>query len=58
MGMSITLDSALRAPLAQQAGVDTVSHNVANAATPGYSRQRVHLGAVPGAFSPTRTPQP
>lgn len=34
--------------LAYQRALATVSHNVANAATPGYSRQRVELQSRPG----------
>ena len=52
MGISTGLDIALRALLAQQAGVDTASHNIANVATPGYSRQRVRLQAIPGSYFP------
>lgn len=48
MSLSIGLDIAMRALMAQQAAVDTVSHNVSNATTPGYSRQRVRLVALPG----------
>jgi len=48
MGISVGLDIAVRALLAQQQAVSTVSHNVANATTAGYSRQRVQLAAVPG----------
>ncbi|MFC5594343.1 flagellar hook-associated protein FlgK [Lysobacter niastensis] len=44
-GMLSTGSSAL---LAFQRALSTVGHNVANAATPGYSRQRVDLVARPG----------
>lgn len=44
-GMLGTGTSAL---LAFQRALGTVSHNVANASTPGYSRQRVDLAARPG----------
>jgi flagellar hook-associated protein 1 FlgK len=40
------LDLALRALHAQQAGLDVTNHNVANANTPGFSRQRVHIVAT------------
>jgi flagellar hook-associated protein 1 len=46
MGISIGLNSAIQALLAQQQGLDAVSHNVANVNTPGYSRQRVNLSAI------------
>lgn len=46
MAISVGLNSAVRALLAQQQAIDAVSHNVANVNTPGYSRQRVHLAAV------------
>jgi flagellar hook-associated protein 1 FlgK len=48
MSLSLGLDIAMRALMAQQAAVDTNSHNVANATTAGYSRQRVRMQAVPG----------
>src|SRR6266542_6668141 len=44
--ISSSLEIARRALLAQQAVLNTVGHNIANAATPGYSRQRVELAAV------------
>lgn len=53
MALSIGLDIAMRALMAQQAAVETNSHNVANATTVGYSRQRVHLQAVPGTATYT-----
>ena len=58
MSLSVSLDTALSALLAQQAAVDTVSHNIANAATPGYSRQRVRIQAVPGGLIPGGSPLP
>jgi flagellar hook-associated protein 1 FlgK len=48
MSISVGLDIAVRALLAQQMGVDTVSHNIANVNTDGFSRQRLTLEAVPG----------
>ena len=56
MGISVSLNTALRALLAQQAAVDTVSHNIANVATPGYSRQRVKMTAIPGGYFPEALP--
>ncbi|HET7522319.1 MAG TPA: flagellar hook-associated protein FlgK [Bacillales bacterium] len=38
-----TLETARRALYAQQAALQTTAHNIANANTPGYSRQRVNL---------------
>src|SRR4029078_11979727 len=43
MGLSIGLDTAVKALRAHQVAVDTASHNIANANTPGFSRQRVLL---------------
>lgn len=51
MGLSVGLDIAMRALAAQQAAVDTVSNNIANATTRGYSRQRVQMVQVLGANS-------
>jgi flagellar hook-associated protein 1 FlgK len=39
------IQTALRGILAQQRGLDTTSHNVANAQTPGYTRQEAVLAA-------------
>ncbi|MFA7250117.1 MAG: flagellar hook-associated protein FlgK [Dehalococcoidia bacterium] len=46
MGLSVALNTAMRALLAQQQAMDAVSHNVSNVNTPGYSRQRVLLSPV------------
>src|SRR6187431_3285390 len=51
MSLSVGLDIAMRALMAQQAAVDTNSHNVANATTAGYTRQRVRMQAIPGVSS-------
>ncbi|NIR52541.1 MAG: flagellar hook-associated protein FlgK, partial [candidate division Zixibacteria bacterium] len=45
-GIFQTLDIARRAIWANRLGVDVASHNIANANTPGYSRQRVNLEAA------------
>lgn len=37
------LQTALRGLLAEQTAIDTTGHNIANANTPGYSRQRANL---------------
>jgi flagellar hook-associated protein 1 FlgK len=58
MGMSISLTTAAQALLAQQLALDTASHNVANASTAGYSRQRAKLHAIPGAWVPDGLPHP
>lgn len=55
------LQTTLRGLLAQQEALDTAGHNVANANTPGYSRQQVVLTAtsplvVPGNSSVTGAP--
>ncbi|HCV41977.1 MAG TPA: flagellar hook-associated protein FlgK [Bacteroidetes bacterium] len=50
-GLSQILEIARRALTAQQMGMSVTSHNISNANTPGYSRQRVSLVAT----SPTRT---
>src|SRR5262245_30912385 len=41
---SIGLNTGLKALLASRYMLDTIGHNIANANTPGYSRQRVQLG--------------
>ncbi|MCK9518583.1 MAG: flagellar hook-associated protein FlgK [Dehalococcoidia bacterium] len=43
MGISIGLDIAVKALRAHQLAVDVASHNLANATSPGFSRQRVLL---------------
>jgi flagellar hook-associated protein 1 FlgK len=46
MGLSIGLDTALKALRAHQLAVDVASHNIANAQSPGFSRQRVLLRPI------------
>jgi flagellar hook-associated protein 1 len=46
------LQTSLRGLLAHQRALDTTGHNVANAATPGYSRQEAVLGAAPALSVP------
>jgi flagellar hook-associated protein 1 FlgK len=51
MSLSVGLDTAVKALRAHQLAVDVASHNIANAQTPGFSRQRVILrqdGFPPG----------
>lgn len=48
MGILSTLSIAAQALKAQQLAIQTTGHNLANSATPGYSRQRVDLvSAIP-----------
>lgn len=56
MGDFATLNTALSSLLAQRRALDVVGHNVANAATEGFSRRRVELAStgtstMPGVFS-------
>jgi flagellar hook-associated protein 1 FlgK len=47
------LQTSLRGLLAQQTALDTTGHNIANASTDGYSRQKVNLAAAPALQVPT-----
>ncbi|HEY1075603.1 MAG TPA: flagellar hook-associated protein FlgK [Fontimonas sp.] len=49
--MSDMLSIGSSALLAYRRALDTTSHNIANVSTPGYTRQRVELGAAPGLNS-------
>ncbi|MAG35876.1 MAG: flagellar hook-associated protein FlgK [Dehalococcoidia bacterium] len=51
------LSTLLRGLVAQQNALDTVNHNIANANTEGYSRQRVEM-APTQPFSPVSTLRP
>jgi flagellar hook-associated protein 1 FlgK len=42
-GLSALLETARRALMSQQGGISVTSHNIANASTPGYSRQRINI---------------
>ena len=44
MSMTTALNIGLTALTAHQRALEVTSHNIANAATPGYSRQRAQLG--------------
>jgi flagellar hook-associated protein 1 len=46
------LETSLRGLLAQQQALNTTSHNIANASTPGYSRQTAVLEASPAYTVP------
>jgi len=55
-GTYLGLEAASRGLAAAQSALDTISHNVANANTEGYSRQRVNLKAtealpIPGIWN-------
>lgn len=52
MSLASILSIAQSGLMASQRQVNTASHNIANASTPGYSRQRVELSAA----EPLRTP--
>jgi flagellar hook-associated protein 1 len=47
------IETLFRGLQAQQLAVDTVNHNIANANTPGYSRQRVDFQTTPPYSVPT-----
>lgn len=49
--MSNLFNIGTRALVASQSAINVTGHNIANAATPGYSRQEVQLSATPGQFS-------
>lgn len=46
-GLNGILDVAKRALSAQRAGIDVTGHNIANASTPGYTRERLNLSSTP-----------
>lgn len=56
MGLSLAIELAKRAMLAQQGNINVLGHNIANVNTPGYTRQRALLSAslplnvTPGAL--------
>ena len=52
MSLFVGLNTGLSALRAAQVGLDTASHNIANSATPGYTRQRVELAAMRPFDSP------
>ncbi len=52
MSTMSSLTTALSALYAQRRGLDVTGHNIANANTDGYTRQRVELSANPGPVLP------
>ncbi len=49
-GLSLILETARRALMSQQIGINVTSHNISNASTEGYSRQRVSFAATPALW--------
>ncbi len=52
MAISSALTTALQGLLVQQTGLNVVGHNIANANTPGYSRQRAELNPALPDYMP------
>jgi flagellar hook-associated protein 1 FlgK len=50
MGILTTLSIAAQSLKNQQAGIQTTGHNITNAATPGFSRQRIEMLTEPPSF--------
>ncbi|MEZ6195521.1 MAG: flagellar hook-associated protein FlgK [Planctomycetota bacterium] len=50
-------NTGLAALSAAQVAIDTIGHNLANATTPGYSRQRVNLASVGSDYGTSRWQQ-
>src|SRR5581483_7340537 len=55
-GTFFGLNTALRGLEAQQTAMDVTSHNIANASTPGYSRQFVDLQTTDPFYAPSLFP--
>lgn len=55
-GTFFGLNTALRGLEAQQTAMDVTSHNIANASTPGYSRQSVDLQTTAPFYAPSLFP--
>ena len=51
MGTSALLSLGMRAMFANQAALQTIGQNIANANTPGYSRQQVEFSTTSGQFT-------
>lgn len=47
-----SLETARRGLFSQQSALQTTGHNITNANTPGYSRQRVNFGTTPAYTNP------
>ncbi|MBI2885972.1 MAG: flagellar hook-associated protein FlgK [Chloroflexi bacterium] len=47
------LDIAMRSMAAQQQAIDVLNHNIANANTPGFSRQRIEFVTAPAYLIPS-----
>jgi flagellar hook-associated protein 1 len=52
VSLIVGLYTGLSSIRASTVGIDTAAHNIANAATPGYTRQRVELAAATPFLSP------
>ncbi|MFN8648271.1 MAG: flagellar basal body protein, partial [Gemmatimonadales bacterium] len=52
MSLTSLLSIARSALLTQQKAIDTTGHNIANASTDGYTRQRLRLGAADPLVTP------
>jgi len=48
--VSVGLNIGLKALLTSQSALDTIGHNLANANTPGYSRQNLGISTAPGVM--------
>ena len=53
MGLNSIMDTGLSALFSAQAGLATTGHNIANASTPGYSRQQVLFAARRPRITPS-----
>jgi flagellar hook-associated protein 1 len=53
MSILLGFNTAVRALLAQQMGINTTAHNIANSNTPGYSRQDITMATTAPFTTPT-----
>jgi len=51
MSISVSLNTGVTGLMAAQTAMDTAAHNIANASTDGFSRQRVDFQAIPPPIS-------